>query len=220
MKYIIFLFLTTFVHGSMIERDTLENGLVIISIEAHKIPFIEMRAVVYAGSVFDPSGFDGLANIVSQMLVRGTENRTLDSIVRLIESVGGELSAFAAEDYAGLRGRALSKDIGLLMALFSDCLQHPRFDNLELENVKREIIGGIRVENDRPFSLIDRSFRSLVFGDHPLGHVPNGSESTVSGIEPASNRLMQKPFIMITMPRTMHSLYASEISAKTRSSMP
>ena len=186
MKYFaIILLITTFVHGSLIERDTLDNGLVIISIEAHKIPVIEMRAVVRAGSVFDPPGTAGLANIVSQMLVRGTEHRTLDSIVRSIESVGGELSAFATEDYAGLRGRALSKDLGLLMELFSDCLQNPRFDSMELVNVKREVIGEIKVDTDRPFNLIDRAFRSLVFGDHPLGHLPNGNESTVSGIEPA-----------------------------------
>jgi zinc protease len=183
MKYVtVFMLIVALAHGSMIARDTLENGLIVISIEAHKIPFIEIRAHVYAGSVFDPSGSDGLANIVSQMLVRGTENRTLDSIVRSIESVGGELSAFAAEDYAGLRGRALSKDIGLLVELFADCLQNPKFDSVELVNVKREVIGEIKVDTDRPFNLIDRAFRTLVFGDHPLGHYPNGFDSTVAAI--------------------------------------
>ncbi|UCC11759.1 MAG: insulinase family protein [candidate division WOR-3 bacterium] len=181
MKYmVLFLLVAVVLHGSIMERDTLDNGLIVISIEAHKIPVVEMRAVIFAGSVFDPSGVEGLANITSQMLVRGTESRVLDSIVRSIESVGGELSAFAAEDYAGLRGRALSKDIGLLMELFSDCLQNPRFDSGELENVKREVIGDIKVDTDRPFNLIDRAFRKLVFGDHPLGHYPNGYDSTVA----------------------------------------
>ncbi len=183
MKYtVFFLLFAVLLHGSIMERDTLDNGLVVISIEAHKIPVVEMRAVMFAGSVFDPSGVEGLANITSQMLVRGTESRTLDSIVRSIESVGGELSAFAAEDYAGLRGRALSKDIGLLMELFSDCLQNPSFNSGELENVKREVIGEIKVDADRPFNLIDRAFRKLVFGDHPLGHYPNGYDSTVAMI--------------------------------------
>lgn len=184
MKYVsLLLSLAVLGNALMIERDTLDNGLVIISIEAHKIPVVEMRAVVHAGSVFDPGGEEGLANTVSQMLVRGTGTRTLDSIVRSIESVGGELTAFTAEDYAGLRGRVLSTDVTLLMELLSDCLQHPRFDDRELANVKREIIGEIKVDTDRPFNLVDRAFRTLVFGKHPLGHYPDGYDSTVAVID-------------------------------------
>lgn len=168
-----------FASATTIERDTLPNGLVVLTVEAHKLPMVVMRASIRAGSVFDPQGKEGLANVVSQMFLRGTIHRTTDEIVETIESVGGTLSSFADEDYAGLTGRVLSKDLYLLIDLLSDCLQHPRFDSVELTRLRREVVSGIKALADDPFEVSEREFRHLIFHDHPLGHFPEGFDSSV-----------------------------------------
>jgi len=171
-----------FAYATNIQRDTLSNGLVILTVEAHKLPMIEMRAVTYAGSVFDPAGKEGIANLVNQVLLRGTKSRTSNEIAQAIESVGGELFSFADEDYAGISGRVLSKDLYLLIDLLSDCIQNPLFDSVELFRIKSEVISQIKAEEDHPFSISKREFRRLVFSDHPLGHLPQGYDSTVGNI--------------------------------------
>lgn len=171
-----------FVYAINIQRDTLSNGLVILTVEAHKLPMIEMRAVTYAGSVFDPAGKEGIANLVSQVLLRGTKSRASNEIAQAIESVGGELFSFADEDCAGISGRVLSKDLYLLIDLLSDCIQNPLFDSVELSRIKSEVISQIKAEEDRPFSISKREFRRLVFSDHPLGHLPQGYDSTIGYI--------------------------------------
>jgi len=171
-----------FAYAINIQRDTLSNGLVILTVEAHKLPMIEMRAVTYAGSVFDPAGKQGIANVVSQILLRGTKSRASNEIAQVIESVGGEFFPFTDEDHAGISGRVLSKDLYLLIDLLSDCIQNPLFDSVELFRLKGEVISQIKAEEDRPFSISKREFRRLVFSDHPLGHFPQGFDSTVGNI--------------------------------------
>lgn len=171
-----------FAYAINIQRDTLSNGLVILTVETHKLPMIEMRAVTYAGSIFDPAGKQGIANLVSQVLLRGTKSRASNEIAQAIESVGGELFSFADEDCAGISGRVLSKDLYLLIDLLSDCIQNPLFDSVELSRIKSEVISQIKAEEDRPFSISKREFRRLVFSDHPLGHLPQGYDSTIGYI--------------------------------------
>jgi len=181
-KISLLLFSFAFACAINIQRDTLSNGLVILTVEAHKLPMIEMRAVTYAGSVFDPAGKEGIANLVSQVLLRGTKSRTSNEIAQSIESVGGEFFSFADEDCAGISGRVLSKDLYLLIDLLSDCIQNPLFDSVELSRIKSEVISQIKAEEDRPFSISKREFRRLVFSDHPLGHLPQGYDSTIGYI--------------------------------------
>ena len=171
--------------AARIERDTLENGLIVLTVEAHKIPVVELRAYVHAGSVFDPVGTEGLANLVSNMLIRGTAHSTYEEIVQSIESVGGVLTPFAGEDYCGLNGKVLSKDLAKLIDLVSECLQYPSFDSLELHRLKRETVTLIRAQSDDPFSVSENGFRGLLFRGHPLGHFPVGWEDAVTSISKA-----------------------------------
>jgi zinc protease len=171
-----------------IERDTLDNGLVILTVEAHKIPVVEMRAYVRAGSVFDPPGREGLANLVGQSLIRGTEQLTYSELVQSIESVGGEFRPFVSADYAGLRGKVLSKDMGRLVKILSDCLRFPLFDSLELYRLKRETVSLINAQSDDPFEVSEKGFRRLLYDGHPLGHFPEGFDSTVATISASDVR--------------------------------
>lgn len=184
---IIFLLISSGIAIDM-QRDTLANGLVVITIEAQKIPVIEMKALVYAGSTMDPAGKEGIAHLVSDMLVRGTEKRSADEIALAIEYVAGQLTPFADEDAAGLTGKVLSKDLSILIDVFSDCLRHPLFDSLELERAKREVVAHIKMNKDRPFSVTDRQFRALVFGDHPLGHFAEGIDTAVARLSTSDVR--------------------------------
>ncbi len=181
---VLILLLIPFLFGfaTNIERDTLENGLVVLAVEAHKIPVVEFKVYVRAGSIFDPPGKEGLANLVSKMLIRGTARSSYDKIVMSIESVGGVLTPFSSEDYCGMSGKVLSKDLARIVDLMSECLQNPSFDTLELFRLKRETASLIRAQSDDPFNVSEKGFRGLVFRDHPLGHFPVGLEGSVSSV--------------------------------------
>ncbi len=161
-----------------INRDTLDNGLVVLSVEAHKLPLVEMRFLIRAGSVYDPAQRDGLANLLNQLLLRGKDKET-----EVIESLGGELSPFISEDYAGISARVLSKDLPVLIKVVGEVLKNPNFDTVEFKMIKKMIISKLKADMDDPFSLGEVNFRKSLFAGHPLGHLPEGFDSTVNGIK-------------------------------------
>jgi zinc protease len=172
-----------FLNGFAIEQDTLSNGLVVMTIEAHKIPLVYGKILVNAGSVFDPPGKEGVANITGELLTRGTLSRTADGLFDAIESVGGELAAFTDEDYAGISGRVLSKDLDLFITLMADCVMNPAFDSTELEKTTREVASRIKADNDDPSVIGEVRLREMIFGAYPLNHMPSGSENSVLGLK-------------------------------------
>ncbi|HEX7320134.1 MAG TPA: pitrilysin family protein [bacterium] len=168
-----------FLNGFAIEQDTLSNGLVIMTIEAHKIPLVYGKILINAGSVFDPSGKEGIANVTGELLTRGTSNRTADELFDAIESVGGDLNAFTDEDYSGISGRVLSKDLELFISLMADCIMNPVFDPAEVAKITREVASQIKADNDDPWVVGEGKMRELIFGPHSLNHVPYGFENSV-----------------------------------------
>ncbi len=181
---LIMLYLCAFVitHAFTVKRDTLDNGLVVIMSEAHKIPMIEMKVIIKAGSVFDPQGKEGLANLVSRLLLRGTESKTGDELIADIEYLGAEINSDASEDYSEISVRALSKDLPFLLGTITDCLRRPLFDKTEFSRLQRRTYSEIISQSDDPFYAGEVRFRLLLFGTHPLNHMPIGFDSTVQRI--------------------------------------
>ncbi len=189
MKRILILFAFVFLASAVdIRQDTLSNGLLVLSIEAHKLPEVLVRFIVPAGSRNDPVGQEGLANLTSQMLIRGTKNYSGDALADAVESMGGDLSPYCDEDYAGLFCRMLAPDLPRFMALMKECLYHPSFDSLQLARLKREVISSIKANEDDPYEVGFTAFRSKVFGAMPYAHDPAGYDSTVSAIAAADVR--------------------------------
>jgi len=182
-KPMILFALIVLVHAVDIRQDTLPNGLLVLSIEAHKLPEIMVRFMIPAGSFSDPVGKEGLANLTNQMLIRGTKNYSGDALADEIESVGGDLSPFCADDYAGLSGRVLTPDFPRLVKLMKECLFYPNFDTLQLARLKREVISDIRAAGDDPEQVGGLAFRQIAFGTgNSYAHDPAGYDSTVSTV--------------------------------------
>ena len=49
---------------------TLGNGLAVRVVERHQLPLFTVKLTMKAGSVFDPTGKEGLASLTSDMLLR------------------------------------------------------------------------------------------------------------------------------------------------------
>ncbi|MEO0155814.1 MAG: pitrilysin family protein [candidate division WOR-3 bacterium] len=165
-----------------IQRDTLENGFVILLSEAHKIPIVELKIVVKSGSIYDPVGKEGLANLTAKMLLRGTELHKGDELIERIEYLGADININAQEDYIGISGRALSKDLYILLDIVSECLQRPSFDTTEFKRLQRQTYSEILSQLDDPFYVGQVAFRRFLFGTHPLNHDPLGFDTTIKKI--------------------------------------
>lgn len=162
-----------------VQQVTLQNGLTLLVVENHRLPILSVRLSMRAGSRDDPSGMEGLASMVGELMTKGTPRRTADQIAAEIEGVGGSLSAGAGADFFSVFTTVLSENAELAFDLMSDVLLNATYPDEELELARTRTLSALQVEKSDPGSLAGRYFQKALYGDHPYGRQPT-EESTRS----------------------------------------
>ena len=163
-------------------RFATPNGMVVLVLEQHFLPIVEIHALIKTGSTQDPPDKAGLANLVAGLLDEGTTTRSSRQLAEQIDFVGGSLGVQAGEDFTTASARTLKKDIELGFTLLADILQRPAFPKQEFERVRSQILGEIASDNDDPGHVAMKAFNQLVFQNHPYRWPVNGTEETLGKI--------------------------------------
>ncbi len=151
----------------------LANGLQILVVEDRDLPLASMELYVKSGSSSDPVESAGLAEMVAELLSKGTTTRSAEEIATTIEGAGGSLNTFASADYLTVSAGALSESLPLVFELVSDVTLRPTFPEDELETARTRALSGLEVELSQPGPLADRRFVREVYGQgHPYSLRP------------------------------------------------
>jgi zinc protease len=164
---------------SVATRFTLPNGLTVLVAERPGVPIVTVRAVVEAGTAFEPAAKAGVANLTALLLTRGSATRSASEADRAIESVGGSLESQGGWDASELLLAVLRKDLALGLDLLADALLRPTFPDHEFERQRQEVLGELRRLDDDPRTVGGRALRRLVFHNHPYGRPVTGTEASL-----------------------------------------
>ena len=165
------------------ERVVLENGTVLLLSEKHEVPLIGLRAEVRGGSVADPDGKAGVAEMLAAVMQKGAGKRSAQEFASAVANVGGRLTVSADVDSTSVSAEFLSRDAELMIELVSDVLQRPALAADELEKEQARAIGLIKAAKDGdPNGLMPNYANAFIFGDHPYGRPTTGSESSLANI--------------------------------------
>jgi zinc protease len=150
-------------------ESTLPNGLRMVVVESHGLPVLDADLYVTTGSAADPSGKAGLANMLADLLDKGTQNRTARQIAERIEGVGGSVGAGASDDEVSISVSALADQDTLVFSLLSDVALRPTFPEAELQTVRTQTVSQLRAAEANVDILGSRAFARAVYGQHPYG---------------------------------------------------
>src|SRR5262249_30670735 len=84
----------------MVTRDVLESGLRLITERIPHVRSVSTGVWLTRGSRNESEAQSGIAHVVEHMLFKGTATRTAEDIAQEIDSIGGQLDAFTAKEYA------------------------------------------------------------------------------------------------------------------------
>src|SRR5205807_1489833 len=101
------------------KEATLGSGLQLVLVEHHEQPVVSVSLSFRAGETYDPPGKEGLAELVAELLSKGTASRSAEQIAATIEGVGGSLSASASEDVTRFAADRL-RPAGALLVVAGD----------------------------------------------------------------------------------------------------
>jgi predicted Zn-dependent peptidase len=131
------------------------------------------------GSRHESADKSGIAHFVEHMLFKGTATRTAEDIAQAIDSIGGQLDAFTAKEYASYYIKVLDEHLPLAMDILTDIVRNPAFTADDIEREKKVVVEEIKMVEDTPDDLVHELFTQGFWENHPLGRPILGTRETV-----------------------------------------
>jgi predicted Zn-dependent peptidase len=173
---------------SRIRRETLANGLRLVTEAMSHVRSVSVGVWLTRGSRHEPTNDAGIAHFVEHMLFKGTTTRTAEDIAQQVDSIGGQLDAFTSKEYAGYYIKVLDEHLPIAIDLLSDLVGRPTFAPIEIEREKKVILEEIKMVEDTPDDLVHELFAERFWSGHPLGRPILGTPDSVSAINVDSLR--------------------------------
>lgn len=165
-----------------VERRILSNGARVLTLAHRKTELVSLVLLVPSGSVADPPGCEGLAAFTADLLDDGTRRRTGIDLHDELGRIGGRLGTDVTSDATVLSITALARHAGDALALLIELATEPRFDPQEVERVRALRISRIAQMRHVAAAVAERAFLQSVYGAHPYGRVPAGTQTALARI--------------------------------------
>ena len=165
------------------QRYVLDDGMVLLVKENHAVPVVMVNMIIKAGGVMEPADKAGLAHLTAGLLTKGAGDMSATQISESIEFIGGSLSFGATDDYVSGGLTVLKKDTDTGFSLLAKTLLQPKFDQSEVDRLKKSVKAGIIRGEQDPGTVASKAFAKAVFGDrHPYGIPTEGTAETLDNI--------------------------------------
>lgn len=158
----------------------LGNGLRVMVVSSERQPVLTMRLSVLAGSMYDPAGKSGMADLVAGLLTRGAGTRDAATFAKEIGRIGGSLNASAGPDVLTVEAAVPANDRELAMSLMADALLRPTLSTDDVELLRTQMLSGLALARSQPDAIAGRIFARTVYGEHPYGR--RADEASVRAI--------------------------------------
>jgi len=171
-----------FVTQPLIVRDVLPNGLRLLTERMPHVRSVSIGVWLARGSRHEPQEQSGIAHFVEHMLFKGTGTRSAEDIAQTIDSIGGQMDAFTAKEYASYYIKVLDEHLPLAVDVLADIVRRPAFSAEDIEREKKVVLEEIKMVEDTPDDLVHELFTENFWVDHPLGRPILGTRETVEGL--------------------------------------
>ncbi len=165
-----------------IHEHKLANGLRVLVKSSHRLPFIDCRLVFQGGVLSEPIADNGVNLMMAKLLMKGTETMSAEELMSTIESLGGNLDSYSANNSFGLNMEVMQGDFDTGMRLMSEVVLRPAFPETALEREREVQLAAIRSQKDHLLQSASRGMRRLIFGSQGYGLDSVGTEETVQAI--------------------------------------
>jgi predicted Zn-dependent peptidase len=163
----------------MIVKETLPNGLTLVTEEVPAVRSAAVGVWLTRGSRHETDAASGISHFIEHMVFKGTKTRSAERIAAEVDSIGGYMDAFTAKEYASFHLKVLDEHLPLAVEILGDIVLNPLFDPAEMAKEKKVIFEEINMVEDTPDDLVMELFAEAFWPGHPLGRPILGTKKTV-----------------------------------------
>ena len=165
-----------------IEKSTLPNGLRVWTVHHTQVPLVAFTLLIRRGAASDPAGKEGLAAVTADMLDEGSGTRSAIEIHEALARLGAQFDTDIGSDATVASVTVLSRFTQRALQLLSDVVVRPANREEDFLRVRQLRLHRLTQMRDMPGAVADRAFLRLVYGPHPYGHSPIGSEASLAAM--------------------------------------
>lgn len=164
-------------------QETLTNGLRLYGIEHHELPLVRFSVIIKGGQFHDDTNKVGVANLVSDLMMEGTKNKTPIELEEAIDDLGASINMYTGRESISIYANCLAFKFADVYQLVEEILIEPRWDEKEFERIKRETLETIHRNKANPSTTSYNVFNKLVYGEkHIFGYPTIGTQKSVEAI--------------------------------------
>jgi len=166
-----------------VQKTILDNGLTVLSIEHNELPLVSFSIRVMGGHSLDPKGKDGVANLLTSIMMEGTKSKTPQQLEQAIGEIGAKFRFTTSDEYITLTGNALAKNFQSAISLAQEIILEPRWDQAEWKRVKQETKAQIQQANANPGTIAQNVYAKIMYGTNSKLSTPtSGTSENVDSI--------------------------------------
>ncbi|MBI3493854.1 MAG: insulinase family protein [Acidobacteria bacterium] len=165
-----------------IDKSTLANGLRVWTVRHPRVPLVAFTLLIRRGAASDPPGQEGLAAVTADMLDEGSGERSSIEMHEALARLGAQFDTDIGSDATVASLTVLSRFADRALALLSDIVVRPALRENDFTRVRQLRLHRLTQLRDMPGAVADRALLKLLYGTHPYGHLPIGTETTLAAM--------------------------------------
>jgi zinc protease len=147
----------------------LENGMRLLLLEDHELPFIKMKAEYLTGSIYDPGEKVGLARLTGEVMrTGGSLNMPGDKMDEELEKIAATVETWISDVSGGAYLFTLKDHFDKVLSIFADLFMYPAFPDEKIDLKKIEAKSEISRRNDDVRDIARREFNQIIYQNSPF----------------------------------------------------
>ena len=165
-------------------KETLGNQLEVYGLEQTELPLVNFSIVIEGGHLLDDLSKNGVANLMTDILMEGTANKTPAELEEEIDMLGASINMYTGNESIVILGNTLKRNFDKTMALVEEILLQPRWDEKEFSRIKTSTINGIKRNEANPNVIANQVYNKILYGEnHPFAYPTSGTVESVESIK-------------------------------------
>ena len=146
------------------------------------LPLVDLEVALPVGSLQDPAGQEGLAQLTGHLMRRGPRGLSQERFEDRLASLGARLSVDVSMRSTRIRATVLRRNLEPLLALLADVVWQPALRASDFAKLKRRAQAALIARRDDDQTLGAVCFREALFGEHPYGRTLSGHTDSLARI--------------------------------------
>lgn len=201
-------------------KEVAPNGLTILATENHTSPICSIAVSIKGGLRAEDEKYNGISNLASYAMLKGTSSYKKDEIINSIESMGAQFLPYSGNNGFGFTINFMSKHMDEILDLLSSILLSPSFPEEEISLIKNDNLAQIELIKDDIFKNTNLSLRKNLFKNHPYRFISIGTKESISNITRADLIEFHKKYCVAknTVISVWGDIDSKDVSDKIKSS--